>query len=308
MQRRLTSFAPSKAFLGSWILSVAPLLAAACSNTGTTEGPFPPSGTPVVTSLSQSGTCSLYVACMGVVDPAGQAVILAAYGPNGSCWETTATSEECDSACVSGLAIAREDKANLAVCGECVSDSDCPSSAPTCDAGVCAVAERAGIACAVDMCGSDCTNLKSDPDNCGTCGHACGSEAACSNGACTCDEPGFTACASGCSELASDPKNCGACGDACPLHGQCNAGVCSCAPGEQVCSGACTDLATDDGNCGACGNACPVDDYCMSGACTCAGVVCDGACTDTNSDPNNCGGCGGVCGSGVCQEGACLIP
>jgi hypothetical protein len=146
--------------------------------------------------------------------------------------------------------------------GYCLEDADCAgglgnkihcaSHACTCQVG--------GI-----TCGSTCVDTRSDPENCGACGHACATLAGCTNGVCAC-EPGWLLCSGACADVAEDPSNCGGCGVACPANAQCNAGVCQCFPGEHVCAG---------------------------------------ACVDEGSDPNNCGGCGVTCTSGVCLASMC---
>jgi hypothetical protein len=114
-----------------------------------------------------------------------------------------------------------------------------------------ATSHCAGGACLVDSCApgyGNCnlspsdgceTNLLSDPNNCGACGHVCaGAHAteACVNGLCVvaaCDAGygnGDNDASTGCeTNLVSDPANCGACGNACP------AGTTSCLNGSQCC-------------------------------------------------------------------------
>jgi hypothetical protein len=63
-----------------------------------------------------------------------------------------------------------------------------------------------------EKCGDSCTDLLSDPDNCGECSKKCPDKTACVKGACIMGCPeGKTDCDGRCADLASDPKNCGAC-------------------------------------------------------------------------------------------------
>lgn len=157
------------------------------------------------------------------------------------------------------------------------------------------------------LCG---TNLLTDSQNCGACGHSCegydtvNMAARCVNGACAfeCisvaprghDPLIFRDCNNllddGCEvNVYADAQNCGACGNACPAGSHCFAGKCGCGPGKTDCDGACVDLSQDDGNCGACGKFCdtlPVD-------------ACD------PPPPNSFYGCGGgACGQLKCVSGS----
>jgi hypothetical protein len=127
-------------------------------------------------------------------------------------------------------------------------------------------------------CGQVCTDLASDFDNCGACGHAC-------------PQP--------------RPYEYGTC-----IRGNCEYW---CVEGAVVCGGACTSLDSDPDNCGACGNACGGSTpYCTQGECNpCVFpfVPCGGVCVDPSSDRNNCGACGiqcadnEVCFGGFCESG-----
>jgi hypothetical protein len=132
-------------------------------------------------------------------------------------------------------------------------------------------------------CGSYvCTDLASDFNNCGACGHVCPppglyESGACVNGSCVyqCVD-GAVRCNGTCTSLNSDPNNCGACGNVCPdTAPYCNLGVCfdpGCAPGETYCdfgngSGYCADLMWDNFNCGACFYQCSGNEWCAGGYC-----------------------------------------
>src|SRR6266511_2271393 len=166
-----------------------------------------------------------------------------------------------------------------------------------------------------------------DNQNCGSCGHACGTSETCTNGYCypviTCPT-GYDLCVNStgpsCTNLQTDGKNCGSCGRACGTSETCTNGVCTftCPAGQAICvNGAgpyCATLQIDDQNCGFCGRVCGTNETCTSGTClpACAPgtTMCGGpagfACTDTQTDALNCGNCGRACGSGeICTTGYC---
>src|SRR5262245_27653151 len=93
--------------------------------------------------------------------------------------------------------------------------------------------EPPGACPGATLCGDHCTNIASDPDNCGKCGNACAAGEVCSVGLCAvvCSG-GSTQCDDRCVDIASDPENCGACGKACAPAELCSAAQCS-----QVCLG-----------------------------------------------------------------------
>lgn len=137
----------------------------------------------------------------------------------------------------------------------------------------------AGEACAVPLtaCGASCSDLQSDPLNCGGCGIACDTAHAevCSQGKCALACGGGTSkCGSACFDLQSDAKNCGACGTSCKQGEQCANGTCqtACGAGLSLCgakngSQACVDSQSDDQNCGKCGNVCGSNNACVAGSC-----------------------------------------
>jgi hypothetical protein len=167
----------------------------------------------------------------------------------------------------------------------------------TCIGGCCAK----GTNCCPDGkpgSGNRCTNVESDPANCGRCNNVCPSGQRCSTGVCTSSCPaGLTLCGNACVDLSRDPTNCGACGNVCSS--------------EACCTGKCTNTLNNDNNCGGCGIVCPPDRFCEATSCVCRWPMleCSGVCTDTSSNPNNCGACGNVCPGGkICQNGLCVCP
>ncbi|MFT3921232.1 MAG: MXAN_6577-like cysteine-rich protein [Myxococcales bacterium] len=65
-------------------------------------------------------------------------------------------------------------------------------------------------------CVDTCKDVATDPENCGTCGHACDPGDFCVGGMCfaTCEQP-LAQCGPYCIDLQNDPFNCGACGNVC---------------------------------------------------------------------------------------------
>jgi hypothetical protein len=82
-----------------------------------------------------------------------------------------------------------------------------------------------GLAC----CNGICTDVNSDPNNCGACGKVCAASTPfCIQGVCTVNPCalGLTYCDPACVDLSSDPFNCGACYKQCPSNEVCAGGVC----------------------------------------------------------------------------------
>ena len=107
----------------------------------------------------------------------------------------------------------------------------------------CTVTDGSTCACAADetACGSVCSNLPADPQNCGACGNVCAGGTECINGACAC--PGTeTVCGGVCTDTSVDSANCGTCSNACGAYRSCNSGVCStCQAGQSLVSGVCVN-------------------------------------------------------------------
>ncbi len=154
---------------------------------------------------------------------------------------------------------------------------------------------------------SACTDLATDPHNCGACGADCAGSA-CVAGTCSC-ATGFSLCGGSCIDTTSDPDNCGGCGIPCGPGGVCSGGTCStCGTGYTLCGVYCIDTEHDRYNCGACLHLCEVGQSCLAGHCTCAPPMmdCGAGCTDLSTDVDNCGTCGTSCGpGGTCTSGTC---
>ena len=150
-------------------------------------------------------------------------------------------------------------------------------------------------------CDGTCVDRRSDPNNCGFCGLACGVGRTCSGGGCVC-AAGYTDCLGIC--CAAD--------EVC-VEGFCQPAVPApaCGAGLTNCFGFCADLQSDPAYCGACDTPCPT--FCQGGVCvddpiTCPGNLtnCNGVCADLQSDLANCGSCGNLCLHGQkCNNGYC---
>lgn len=202
-------------------------------------------------------------------------------------------------------------------------DSGTASDAATPGSGS-PVGEPPACSVTASLCSGRCTELMTDPANCGGCGTRCPvydhGSAACELGRCEprCNQ-GWTACGERCVKLDSDPEYCGGCERSCsaPLLGiaTCD-GECgiSCNPGFTACGEACVKLDADPQNCGGCAVSCLPDEQCAQGACvrTCphGTLDCDRSCVDAMTDPRHCGSCGNTCtaqpmATATCQAGIC---
>lgn len=139
--------------------------------------------------------------------------------------------------------------------------------------------------CDANLCSNGCeTNERTDPLNCGACGHACAANQECVDGTCICP-PGTTRCGKRCIDVNVDPNNCGECGNACPGA----AGATE--NGTPTCSG---------GRCGY---------LCYAGFADCDKRINNGCEVNIGSDPLHCGGCNTQCDtarSQPCVLGQCL--
>lgn len=194
-------------------------------------------------------------------------------------------------------------------------------------------------------CNTTYTQIASDNNNCGSCGHVCSlpnGSSYCSNSTCylnTCNS-GFANCDNlsfnGCEiNLNTDPNNCGTCAHVCSLPNAtagCSGGNCTiaqCSTGFANC-----DAATANGceinlmnsitNCGTCGHICNFQNatsnciagacglgFCNSGFANCDNNAGNGCETYLVNNPYNCGSCGNVCAfpnaSSNCVNSACAL-
>ena len=140
-------------------------------------------------------------------------------------------------------------------------------------------------------CGGVCTNLGSDPYNCGKCGNSCAKGKTCLKGICQCPS-GETNCSGVCTDLNSDSNNCGSCGSTCQQgDGTCCGGRC-CPEGYGTCCN---------------GQCCPDPYFCCGSSCCSNGELGNGpqACCDGSCQPQDDQHCGFSCelciGGQTCQ-------
>jgi hypothetical protein len=124
-------------------------------------------------------------------------------------------------------------------------------------------------------CKNVCTDLGSDPANCGQCRHTC--------------YP-LSCCSGTCTETINSNTNCGSCGNVCSPDRVCEGITCVCKQSGLRCTGG----------------------QCENGACVCPPGLsfcsASDACIDLHTDPNNCGTCGNACSGVPCVRGTCFSP
>jgi hypothetical protein len=99
-----------------------------------------------------------------------------------------------------------------------------------------------GTGCCPDgqtCCSGSCSDTRTDPRNCGTCGNVCTGGKICQNGSCSCTS-GLTDCSGTCVNTNTNPNNCGQCGRQCSsiyggTPGGCVNGHCTCPSGWGQC-------------------------------------------------------------------------
>jgi hypothetical protein len=227
---------------------------------------------------------------------------------------------------------------------KCLVPGDCISG--DCGKGVCAATCADGLAnCDGDTSNGCETNIRTDPNHCGSCSNTCklpNAQADCAGSMCRVAQcaDGFADCngdpTDGCEiNLKTDKANCGICGKACPsLNGQpyCADAACqiTCDTGFGDCdndraNGCEKDVSRDVQNCGKCGTVCPSaqggtpwcknsvcgETVCPGGKGDCNGDPADGCETDLTTDAKNCKTCGNLCvvanGTAKCNNTVCAV-
>ena len=98
---------------------------------------------------------------------------------------------------------------------------DLPGTSPT---------PTKAVSCPSDRrrCGTNCTDLMTDRDNCGDCDVSCFPGQICQAGRCLKEcSFGESSCFDGCYNLSYDAQNCGTCGNTCPFGLVCNRSICT---------------------------------------------------------------------------------
>lgn len=127
-----------------------------------------------------NGSCTgVCVPGMAQCSPSGTAQEVC---DNTGTWQTTMCPDACDDGqCVTGCVPGQmrcDGQFTPQLCdntGTWQSQTACAQPTPDCQSGACT--------CLQTMCGSDCTDTSSDPDNCGSCGNDCEGQP-CSGGVC----------------------------------------------------------------------------------------------------------------------------
>lgn len=226
------------------------------------------------------------------------------YGDSGCRGDAT------DYCCPDGCTDLTEDPENCGACGRrCLPTEECLTTG-ACGQGQCTCAsEPDGAACppgeGSTCCPvTGCTNVNSDPRNCGECGNDCT------------DELGGRPQGNICVVVEDSPRcYCGAVGVVCTGRRWCT----EVTHPDDPCG--CKNLDADESNCGRCGNRCPENEECIDGVCLCVteGRSCDGGqncCPGLGCVPGSCGcedpelmHCGGYCNcpvTNICCDGECL--
>ncbi|MBI3181595.1 MAG: hypothetical protein HYZ28_05590 [Myxococcales bacterium] len=137
-------------------------------------------------------------------------------------------------------------------------------------------------------CSGVCVDLKTDPNNCGTCGTVVQT---CVGGKPLCPS-GYTWCSGLCADLITDPNHCGACGRSVGSSQVCKNGQIACQSSYYTpCGSECVDLKRDEQHCGACGKVCGAGQQCDDGQCLLEK-------TSTSSTTT----CGAVCSPQACAK------
>jgi len=156
------------------------------------------------------------------------------------------SNSSCGNTCGTGQTFCGGDSGTPYCANTHTDNANCGGCGITCGTGQVCANGTCSSSCGGDDAGTDtlctpdgglayCANTKSDNQNCGGCGIACGNGETCQNGACTnaCvsqDGGTQTLCTPDagptyCADLANDPLNCGTCGNVC-TYDACQAGKC----------------------------------------------------------------------------------
>jgi hypothetical protein len=252
----------------------------------------------------------------------------------------------CDGNVANGCEIdLKNDETNCNSCGKVCNSTN---GLGICTAGACGILCNPGFANCDNVVQNGCEiNVKTDHDNCGTCGSICNAQATCQSGACNigscpagtgnCDNNAANGCET---NVTSSTANCGSCGTVCAaVNGtnscansacspSCNGGFGNCdGNGANGCE---ADLNTNINNCGVCGKNCVAGNasstswragackpICNAGFGDCDGKGENGCETNTSAGVpgggqiSNCGACGNTCsvanGAPSCTNGTCGI-
>ncbi len=228
------------------------------------------------TAGAPAAICARYVSCATAAAPAEAAATLMAYGPSGTCWQSTPeVAADCAVACQRGIeGLHGSDGAD---CPLCQSNADCGGATPACDStkGEC-------VACTTNAeCAGDTPICKSDQ-----CVGGCLDDSQCNSSSPVCDPS-----SNQCYQCLSD-------------------GDCAASPNGKGCdvlSHSCgCGLLFGGGGVGGCdpGMICESDNLCCAPECggaECGAPLVNGCGSD---QMNYCGTCdkGGSCWMGLCQK------
>ncbi|MEM9863999.1 MAG: hypothetical protein AAF938_20535 [Myxococcota bacterium] len=148
-------------------------------------------------------------------------------------------------------------------------------------------------------CDGECTDLQTDPMNCGACGQAAPRGVPCSAGVAACPDS-MIECDGNCVDPLVSVEHCGGC-NAGYDGGLCSDGVPTCIAIHTPCGNTCVNLRTDEQHCGACDRPVPRSERasCRDGEIRCGfeRAYCDGDCRYLPTDDEHCGACGNACPS-----------
>jgi hypothetical protein len=249
------------------------------SPTSPPDGPSPDASTSAPPATPQA-VCEAYIQCVSKTNPGGLGIILAAYGPHGSCWGA-ADDALCTQGCLAGLRQSRTAFPNELACPECLGDDECDNPGKrACDrpTGICVA------------CNADAHCPKSAPA-CDVARHTCvgcNTDAQCSGATPACDVATHTCVA--CNTDAQCPHACEARTHTCigcHTNAQCpsNAPVCQAATSTCCAPPSCGQLKAQMGTkrwiCGSIYDSCTNVDcggctqgQCLANECSTAGTTC----------------------------------